>query len=341
MKQENENIVVYVVGNPRSGTTMLGFILHKHPMVYTFLELHFFDRMWDPRGRHRPLSRYEAIDLAQRLAGRGRRWGDTKRLFLGSPAYTPDVVDVDSQNDLCPVDIYKAFLCANTLEHGKTIPCEQTPNYVYYLPEILEAFPKARVVNIVRDPRDVLLSQKKRWRRYYHRPREITRTDALRLWMNYHPITASWLWRAAVKQALLFEGHPRVYSVRFEDILEDPERAVEDICSFIGITYQPEMLNIPMRGSSLVSDRQDQEGIDKARTGHWQNRGLNSAERFLCECINGNLMTKFRYPHQKSLPSLLLLLVCLCALPVKLIMTFLIHGGTFKNLADAVKRRLF
>jgi len=184
MKQENENKVVYVVGNPRSGTTMLGLMLHNHPKVYTFLELHFFDRLWDPRERHHPLSCNEAVHLAQRLAGRGRRWGDSKRYFLGSPLYNPDIVDVDSPNNLYPVDIYEAFLRANTAEHGKTIPCEQTPNYVFYLREILEAFPKARVVNIVRDPRDVLLSQKNRWRRQFEGTSK----------MAYHPISTSWLW---------------------------------------------------------------------------------------------------------------------------------------------------
>ena len=220
MKQENEKIVVYVVGNPRSGTTMLGLMLHNHPMVYTFLELHFFDRLWDPRDRYRPVSRHKAIELAQKLSGRGRRWGNTKRYFLGNSAYNPDVVDIESPHNLYPVDIYKAFLRANTLEYGKAIPCEQTPNYVFYLREILEALPKARVVNIVRDPRDVLLSQKNRWRRYYHGSSKVAAREALRIWVNYHPISTSWLWRAAVKQAMLFEGHPRVYSVRFEDILE-------------------------------------------------------------------------------------------------------------------------
>jgi hypothetical protein len=239
------------------------------------------------------------------------------------------------------LDVYEAFLRKNTLEHGKTIPCEQTPNYIYYLREILEAFPKARVVNIVRDPRDVLLSQKKRWRRYYQSSSEMVGREALRSWMNYHPVSTSWMWRAAVKHAMLFEGHPRVYNVRFEDILENPEKEVGAICSFIGIPYQPEMLDVPVRGSSLVSDRQGQKGIDKARTGNWRDGGLNSAERFLCQRINRSLMTGFLYPHEKSTPSLLLLVGYMCTLPVKLIMTFMMHVWTFKNLPDAVKRRLF
>jgi len=341
MKQENENIVVYVVGNPRSGTTMLGLMLHNHPMVYTFLELHFFDRMWDPRDEHRPLSHQRAVELARRLAAPAKRWPEEKRSFFGNPVYNADVVDVSSPNRLSPLAVYATFLRINTLKHGRTIPCEQTPNYVFYLPEILEFFPQARVVNIVRDPRDVLLSQKRRWSRYYHAPGEITRTEAMRVWANYHPIKSSLLWQVAIKQALRFEGHPRVHNVRFEDILANPEREVESICSFIGITYRPEMLDIPMRGSSLVADREGERGIDKSRRGQWRDGGLNAAEQFLCQRINRSLMTKFLYPPEKSPPSLLLLVGYMCTLPVKLMMTFMMHVWTFKNLVDAVRRRLF
>ena len=40
--------MVFVVGNSRSGTTMMGRILGNHPDVYTFGELHFFGQLWSP-----------------------------------------------------------------------------------------------------------------------------------------------------------------------------------------------------------------------------------------------------------------------------------------------------
>ncbi|NIP95612.1 MAG: sulfotransferase, partial [Akkermansiaceae bacterium] len=46
-----------------------------------------------------------------------------------------------------------------TEEEGKRIPCTQTPRNVYYLREILGAYPDARVIWMVRDPRAVLCSQ--------------------------------------------------------------------------------------------------------------------------------------------------------------------------------------
>ena len=39
---------VMVVGSSRSGTTMMGRVLGRHPCVFTFEELHFFEQMWQP-----------------------------------------------------------------------------------------------------------------------------------------------------------------------------------------------------------------------------------------------------------------------------------------------------
>ena len=58
------------------------------------------------------------------------------------------------------LDVYSLFLQTVAKEHGAKIACEQTPQNLYYLHEILEFFPDAKVINLVRDQRDVLLSKK-------------------------------------------------------------------------------------------------------------------------------------------------------------------------------------
>ena len=48
---------------------------------------------------------------------------------------------------------------------GKSIPCEQTPRYIFYARALLEIYPTAQIVHMVRDPRAVMASQKMRWQR--------------------------------------------------------------------------------------------------------------------------------------------------------------------------------
>ncbi|WP_263786843.1 sulfotransferase [Salinibacter grassmerensis] len=56
----------FVVGSSRSGTTMMGRILGRHPAVYTFHELHFFEQMWSP-GAGTFTDRTEAVEVATSL----------------------------------------------------------------------------------------------------------------------------------------------------------------------------------------------------------------------------------------------------------------------------------
>ena len=40
---------VFVVGAPRTGTTLVRDILNNHPRIHLFDEVHFFERVWDDR----------------------------------------------------------------------------------------------------------------------------------------------------------------------------------------------------------------------------------------------------------------------------------------------------
>ena len=62
-------------------------------------------------------------------------------------------------------DVFMRFLEYVTRLNKKSIPCDQTPRNIFYIKEILELYPTSKIINMVRDPRDVLLSQKLKWRR--------------------------------------------------------------------------------------------------------------------------------------------------------------------------------
>src|SRR4026208_1992639 len=58
---------IFVVGNSRSGTTMMGRILNNHERVHTFPELHFFEQLWSSSEKNKILSNEEALKLAALL----------------------------------------------------------------------------------------------------------------------------------------------------------------------------------------------------------------------------------------------------------------------------------
>jgi hypothetical protein len=331
--------IIFVVGNSRSGTTMMASILGRHPEVLQFRELHFFERLWLPGDEARVMSEEEAAGLAARLMTieRDGFWSrkDPGRLYNEAGK----VIETIPEGTRTPADVFEAFLSYEAKKNGKRIPCTQTPRNVFYIGEILKFYPGARVINMVRDPRDVLLSQKNKWRRRFLGQKNLPVIETVRTWMNYHPITISRLWNASVRCADAYKGNGRVFTLRFEDLLEK-EDSIPRLCEFLGIPFSKEMLEIPRIGSSNVEDRPDRKGLNPARKGAWTRGGLNPTEIYLCQNHNGELMERHGYPAAPVRPNVLRLFYYCLTAPVKLSLALLLNLKRMKNIREAIRRRL-
>jgi hypothetical protein len=333
---------IFIVGSSRSGTTMMGRILNRHPAVHTFHELHFFEELWSPGSKGSGTSREEALDVAAQLLYRERGGG---YLAHGDPSdYRREaraVLDAGPPLDNSTrLDVYRTVLFREAAENDAPVPCEQTPRNGYYLGEILERFPGARVLHMVRDPRDVLLSQKRKWRRRFLGASNIPRTEAIRAWVNYHPLTISQLWRASVKAVAPYRDHPRVRTVAFEEMLDAPEATVRSVCEFVGIRFEEQMRSVRQVGSSHREDRPDQRGIDPSRSGNWRTDGLSDTEIFLCETVTAAPMGRCGYETNDSRPGPLMLALSALLFPVKLGAALLLNRSRMERIWDALRRRL-
>ncbi len=331
--------MVFVVGNSRSGTTMMGRILGKHPSVYTFGELHFFGQLCAPPFSSK-VGRKEIEKLTSQLFciqregyrthGNPRRFLSEAQLFLESLIPYPET----------QAALFDTFLHHIAAENSRNIPCDQTPRNVFYIADILQLYPKARIINMIRDPRDVLLSQKGKWKRRFLGGSDMPMKETFRDWVNYHPITISYIWRTAVTAAEQFLQHERVVSVYFEELLTHPDVTVKSICDFVGITYTDEMLQVPQVGSSVAEDQPQQLGINPHRAHSWQNGELSSAEIYLNQKINAALMKKHSYSPVSIQPNVPSLMLHLLTFPVKLGGAFLFNLDRMKNIRQTLKRRL-
>src|SRR4051812_21254061 len=63
----NRAAAIFIVGNSRSGTSMVSKILGNNPSVYGFNELHFFEQLWYPEKNVRQVTKKESINLFSEL----------------------------------------------------------------------------------------------------------------------------------------------------------------------------------------------------------------------------------------------------------------------------------
>jgi hypothetical protein len=347
MQEHNPNDskepMIFVVGNSRSGTTLMGLVLGLNSQVFTFEELHFFEQLWLPQDRHRNLTPAEAEMLAAKLlaiqASDYISQGNPKEFAETATA----IIQEMPEDQRTSTDVFKAFLLYVAHQKGKEIPCDQTPRNVLYIPEILELYPDARIINMIRDPRDVLLSQKYKWKIRFLGATNIPYREAVRSWINYHPFTISKLWNASVQAADKFADHPRVRTIRFEDLITKPDTILQEVCEFVGLDYDPEMLNVPQNEGGVSSHKKQTpgaKGIDNKAAGKWKRGGLSSAEIHICQQITQPNMLKHGYENSDVKLNPIAVASSWAFLPAKLSLALLFNLHRTRNIIEAIKRRL-
>lgn len=331
---------IFIVGNSRSGTTLMSRILGNHPLIFTFEELHFFEELWNPTVKLEPLSSKQAIILTTRLINIQRHGYLNQKACQDSDFLQEAQKIIEELPNLpTPISIFQAFLTYESSLHKKTIPCEHTPQNTLYLHEILESYPKARIIHLIRDPRDVLLSQKNRWRRPFI-SKNIPKKEAIRYWINYHPITISRLWNVNVRNVNQFKNDSRVLTILFEELVSEPEKTVKKICQFLEIHFDSSLFIIPQVGSSCNPDQPEQKGMNATRAYAWREGGLNSREIFFCQQINQDIMQEYGYSLEKVKVNPILIALSLVTFPCKLFLALIFNLKRTKNIVNAIKKRL-
>lgn len=101
---------------------------------------------------------------------------------------------------------------------------EKTPQNVHYFRAILDHFgDDVRIIHVVRDGRDVITS------RHPNKPGEF-----------YYPVAK---WVRAVRNGLSVEDDPRVLRIRYEDLVDDFDTTVREVCDFIDEPCRTEVLD--------------------------------------------------------------------------------------------------
>lgn len=340
MNVETKDKMIFVVGNSRSGTTMMGRILGKHPDIFTFHELHFFGELWSSKDSGTNITKTAAINLIANLLSIQREgYLNSKRnpkRFIAEA----EIILNKTKESYTKEEVFSKMLINEASLSEKSIPCDQTPRNLFYVEDILALYPEAKIINMVRDPRNVLLSQKNKWKRRYLGAKNIPFKEAIRAKINYHPITISKLWQANINHMKSFEGNSSVLTIKFEKLLETPEGMIKKTCDFLEIDYFNEMLNIPQVGSSSGKDKKNKTGINKDRLHAYKKGGLGEEEVEICQKITQQNMARYDYQLQNVVSNPFKKYFLYITFPFKVSLALLMNLKRMNNVIENIKRRL-
>lgn len=288
------NAPVFVVGYMHSGTTLLHNILAAHPVFFAAAnETRYFAYLPFLKGLYPDLDQDETLTSLILMLTELIEHGQPERLRTLPRGYRPappSLSDADVRAIVAATQprthgvAFRATFDYLTARAGKTRWIEKTPQHVFLVDEILQSVPAAQFVEILRDPRDILASKKKRQQASRSAPHE-NRVRALE--RVYDPFWDALEWRFAVRAGQRARAaHPdRLYSVRYEDLVRQPETIVQGVCAFLGLDFTPQMLDVRW-WNTAEGDRSDRKGIVSDALGRWA-QTLTPAEVGLAQRVTG------------------------------------------------------
>lgn len=279
----------FLVGNPRSGTKMLRELLNASPDLWiSEVESHFIPKYT------RIIERYG--DLADPASF--RRLADALRRTRAFWQWERRGVHVEAdawyaacRSHAWPGVLEGLFRVVHSLEirdppaPWKAIVWgDKTPVYMSELPLLGALFPQARVLHIVRDPRDCVLSSEAAW--------------------GSAPLRTAQQWAdrtRACRTAGRALGTARYLELRYEDLVADVPAVLGRCFAFLGVPAPPDAGRLYRVPENLGSQR-GQPRVVAGNTGRWKTR-MEPGLRRAVEELTGDLLDAYGYEREHpSLP---------------------------------------
>ena len=291
----------FIFGHARSGTTLLMRLLRLHPEVHCNYQAHFFTRQ--------PLlkSLVNTPEAEEWLARKSNRWNQGRDL---SPLVLRAAADFIMERDAAKV--------------GKMIVGDKSPSSTIHgqaVRDLHSIYPDAKLVYIVRDGRDVLISE--RFRNFVEESKFLSAEDkriieelrndqaqfvngtrSLFTETFIRRVTTGWVQnlQETEDEARKLFGE-NYFGMRYEDLLSTPFEELTKLWKFLGVKMIDGLLDKEIKAEMASNPDEEwqakrNEGIasflPKGQAGNWQ-RLFTGRDKTLFKEVAGNMLIHWNY----------------------------------------------
>ena len=220
---------LFIVGVGRSGTSLLQSMFASHSSVY-FLPETGFIRRYLRSGKLAKTFNRSGYSAVINTLEKDEKIG---RLNLDLSATLDCALSTGYQLDFSFFDC----ILKNIEKNSKWVG-DKDPRLIEDLDMLYRLYGDAYVINITRDPRDVLVSRKKsKWAKG-------------NIWKHMIAIRVQYVAGTEFSSAIKSN---RFFTVSYERLIENPAKELTKLCSLIGLEYEDDMLDFGQAAKRLVS----------------------------------------------------------------------------------------
>lgn len=226
---------LFILGNPRSGTTLLRLMLNAHSKLTIPPECGFL--VWW-HAKYKDWGKSDSADMKQ-IDGYITDLKTSKKIETWDLDYTllKELIITSKPADYAELSslVYTSY----SLQKGKNIKLWGDKNnyYIKHLDDLLDIYPEAYFIHIIRDGRDVACSYRA--------------LDKLQTNSPYKPILPVEIksiaeeWMTNILNITAFFNKINIkkkLTLRYEYLIDSPEKELTSICRYLGLTFDPGML---------------------------------------------------------------------------------------------------
>jgi len=277
---------IFVLGCPRSGTTLLQLMLHAHARIAIPPETRFVITTYEARNTFGDLR-----DEGSRRALARSIVADRSTLFYDLGLDADEIADQIADGPPTLGSAIGTVFRGYAARFGKPRWGDKRPGYYQYIPALMRMFPDAQIVNLIRDGRDCVAS-------LLSMP-----------WFKADIYAAICSWTEAIdcgRQAARRLADDAYFELRYEDLVADPAARLTDLCGFLGEEYDPAMAEPHKIAASTIPERKTwhadtQRQVQASPAGTWQRR-LAPWQVALCETAMAGRLRSLGYELSRPGP---------------------------------------
>lgn len=270
---------IFIVGAPRSGTSLLRVMLNRHPNIGLCDETYFFYYVYH---RQKNFGDLQNLENRRIVIERYLETGRIRRLGLDLDALKQFLLEEATDYE----KLFIAFLKFYAQSKGKNRYGEKTPQHAFEAEIISRIYPFCRLIHIVRDARDVAASLKRM------------------PWGSKSVAANARLWVKSVESAELCKDRENFLRVKYETLVSDSEAELRRICKFISEPFDKKMLEAETKEKKNLDwwFQRAQKSVNTNRVEKWRDE-LTDEEVAIVEWIAGDTMERMGYSATAETPT--------------------------------------